>query len=112
MNRTQSNATAADDRWTLVPEAIPIAVLMTGLLVAIAMITHHLLLARRNRAEDAHNESRSSPSSPKPGESDPGVCQASLGLASTPSDLPAHAWAGPTILICDHSAAGPGPATR
>ena len=108
MNRSQANATAADDRWTLVPEAIPIAVLMTGLLVAIAMITHHLLLARRNRAADAHNES-------DPGESDPGVWQASLGLASTPAQLPPpapNAWAGPTILICDHSAAGPGPATR
>jgi hypothetical protein len=42
------NATATAP-WSLIPEAIPIAVLVTALLVAIVMITHHCLAVRAER---------------------------------------------------------------
>jgi hypothetical protein len=47
----------------LIPEAIPIAVLLTGLLVAIAMITHHYLTARAERLREVCGSSSGSGSS-------------------------------------------------
>ena len=43
----------ADKPWTQVPEAVPIAVLLAVLLIAIVMIAHHILAARAEKLRNA-----------------------------------------------------------
>ena len=56
-------STPTPDHWTLIPEAIPIAVLLTGLLVAIVMITNHYFTARAERLREVCGSSSNSGSS-------------------------------------------------
>ena len=51
---SSANSTAySPSIWSHVPEAVPIAVLLAGLLVAIVMIAHHLLAARAEKLRNA-----------------------------------------------------------